>query len=78
LFEALQFRIVSILDALNELKESPQYELHRLSSLHPNYLQQTAQEHASALAAEIKDLETQAVQLDSEISEISGNKSAMD
>ena len=77
LFEALQFQIVSILDALNELKESPQYELHRLSSLHPNYLQQTAQEHASALAAEIKELETQAVRLDSEISELSGKRSAM-
>jgi DNA polymerase-3 subunit epsilon len=77
LLESLQYRIVSTLDALNELQESPECELHRLSSLHPNYLDQVVKVHADSLAGEIIDLETRAARIEQEINELLGSGSPM-
>ena len=75
LYEALQFRILGILESLNELKESSEYELHRLSSLHRDYLEEVAREHAASLTTEIDELAAQAAELERQISELLGEGS---
>jgi len=71
----LQFRILGILESLNELKESWEYELHRLSGLHQNYLEEVAREHAASLTTEIDELAAQAAELERQISELRGEGS---
>jgi len=75
LYEALQFRILGMLESLNELKESWEYELHRLSCLHLNYLEEVAREHAASLTTEIDELAAQAAELERQISELRGEGS---
>ena len=72
LYETLQLEIVSTMDALNELYESSDYTLYRLSTEQPSLLEDVAKEQAIAINAEIAQLEEAAKRLDAEINELTG------
>ena len=63
---------------MNEITESPQFELHKFSSQYPEYLQGVAKMHSEALELEIAELEVEAKQIQDEIMELTGKNSVMD
>lgn len=75
LFDMLQLKVIATLDALNELREGPDYELHTLSLLRADYLQEVANEYIAKLTHEISELEVQAAALADEIEELTGSPS---
>jgi DNA polymerase-3 subunit epsilon len=72
LYETLQLEIITVLESLNQLRESPDYELCQLSEKQPSLLNQLAAEREKLLEQEIAELETQASRLAKEIEELSG------
>ena len=72
LYETLQLEIISVLESLNQLRESPDYELCQLSERKPGVLDELAAERAKLLENESAELETQASRLAEEIKELSG------
>ena len=73
LIETLQMEIVTMLDALNELHESGDFELHRLSTLRPGFLEQVASEQVKAIDVETAELNIEAERLSMEIAELTGD-----
>ena len=68
----MQLEIISVLEALNRLRASPDYELCQLSERKPGVLEELAVERAKLLEKEITELEVQAGRLAAEIEELSG------
>ena len=73
LHETLQLEIIAVLEALNRLRESPDYELCQLSEQKPGVLQELAAERKTLLEKESAELEQQADKLAEEIRELSGD-----
>jgi DNA polymerase-3 subunit epsilon len=76
LHETLQLEIFAVLESLNQLRESPDYELCRISEQKPGVLDELAEERKKLLENESAELETQASRLAEEIKELSGEESA--
>ena len=76
LYATLQLEIVEVLDAINRLRESADFELYSLSQRKPELLQDVADDQIKAIAAEIADLEAEAEQLKREIIELTGTSDA--
>ncbi len=72
LHETLQLEIIAVLESLNQLRESPDYELCQLSEQKPGMLDELAAERARLLEKESAELEKQAERLAEEISELAG------
>jgi len=72
LYETLQGRILSLLDELERLRASGDYELYKLSRERPEFVQEVADQEAEAIATEIADLEAEAEQLAREIEGLTG------
>jgi hypothetical protein len=68
----LQLEIITVLESLNRLRESPDYELCQLSEKKPGMLNELASERAKLLEKETAELEKQAGRLAEEIRELSG------
>lgn len=77
LLDTLQLEIVSTMDMLNDLRQSPEFELYTLSIQKPSLLEEVAAEQGRAIAAEIAELETKAEKLKEEISELTGNEESV-
>ena len=75
LYETLQLEIIAVIESLNRLKESPDYELCQLSERKSGVLDELAAERKKVLEKESAELETQASQLAEEIKELSGQSS---
>jgi DNA polymerase-3 subunit epsilon len=75
LYETLQLEIITVLESLNQLRESPDYELCHLSEKKPGVLDELAAERATLLDKESGELEKQAGHLAQEIEELSGKTS---
>jgi DNA polymerase-3 subunit epsilon len=73
LLQMLQLKVVATLESLNELHESPDFELQRLTALQPELLSEIADAQAVAIKAEAEKLESEAEQLEAEIDELVGN-----
>lgn len=73
LYDSLQVRLLATLEELDRLRESYDYELHRLSQQRPELLDQVADAQAELLRAEIATLETEADQLAEEIAALTGS-----
>ena len=71
LHETLQMEIIAVLEALNELRESPDYELCRISEQKPGVLDELAAERKTFLENESAELQAQASRLADEINELS-------
>jgi DNA polymerase III epsilon subunit-like protein len=72
LLDTLHAEIIDKLEALNNLHESSEYELHQRSSRQPALLDGVGADLANAISAEIARLETEAEKLKSEIAELVG------
>jgi DNA polymerase III alpha subunit (gram-positive type) len=72
LLDTLQLEIVSTLEMLNDLRESPEFELHTLSIKNPKLLDEVAEEQGRSIAAEIVEMEATAARLKAEIAELIG------
>ena len=60
LYETLQMEIITVIESLNRLRESAEYELWQLSEQKPGVLDELAAENARSLEKEIAVLEKQA------------------
>jgi DNA polymerase-3 subunit epsilon len=76
LHETLQLEIIDVLESLNQLRESPDYELCQLIERKPAVLDELAAERSKRLEQESIELEKKASQLAEEIKELSGPNSA--
>ncbi len=74
LHETLQLEIVAVLEALNQLRESADYELCQLSERKPGLLDELAAERKQLLEKESANLQQQADKLAEEIKELSGSQ----
>jgi DNA polymerase-3 subunit epsilon len=72
LYETLQLEIISVIESLNLLRESPDYELCQLSGQKAGVLDELASERARLLDQESAELEKQAERLAGEIKELNG------
>ena len=72
LYETLQLEIVNILDAINRLRESADFELYSLSEKQAGLLQEVANDQIKAITDEIAQLKSKAAQLKDEIAELTG------
>ena len=70
LWESIELEIVRVLEALNALKESPDYELHRLTMRNPEFFADTVRRHIASLDVEIARLVGEAAELEREIAEL--------
>ena len=57
---------------MNELHESPDCELHRLTKHSPEFFDETVGRHLESLEAELAALQTEAEKLAGEIEELTG------
>ncbi len=76
LLDTLRFEIVTVMDSLSDLHDSPEFELYQLSARKPSLLDEVAARQAQTIAAEIAELESQAAELQAEIAELAGTSDA--
>jgi hypothetical protein len=76
LWESIELEIVRVLEAMNELRESPDYELHRLTERSPEFFDETVGRYLESLERELELLKTEADELASEIEELTGEPAA--
>jgi hypothetical protein len=69
-YEALELRIIAILNELNALRESPDYELMSLSKNNENFFKEVATKRIKSVRDEIVTLEEEAAILQREIVEL--------
>jgi DNA polymerase-3 subunit epsilon len=74
LYESLQTEILQVIENLETLRASAEYELYLSSTRNSNWLQENASQHASAIEAEIGRLEREAQELAQEIEALSGQQ----
>ncbi len=72
LWESIELEIVRVLEALNALRESPDYVLHRLTTRSPAFFNETVGRQLARLEVEIAGLVRQAGNLEREITELTG------
>lgn len=72
LLDTLQLEIVTTMDMLNNLRESPEFELYKLSTQKPTLLNEVAAEQGRKIEAEIAELTAKAEKLKAEITELTG------
>ena len=70
LYETLQLEIITVIESLIRLRESPEYELCQLSERKPGVLDELAAERKKLLEKESAELEKQAAKLAEEIREL--------
>jgi len=73
LYETLQLEIITVIESLNQLRESPEYELCQLSEQKSGVLDELAAERTKLLETESSELEKQADRLAKEIKELNGD-----
>ena len=59
---------------MNELRESPDYELHRLTERSPEFFDETVSRHLESLETEMAALQGEAEKLAEEIEELTGDR----
>ena len=73
LYETLQLEIITVIESLNQLRESPEYELCQISEQKSAVLDELAAERTKLLETESSELEKQADRLAKEIKELNGD-----
>ena len=71
-YDNLQARILDMIDAVTELRESGDYELYRLSLERPEFIQEIAEQQAEEIKVQIRELEDEAAALANEIENLTG------
>jgi DNA polymerase-3 subunit epsilon len=78
LWESIELEIIRVLEASNALKESPDYELHRLTTQTPAFFDETVRRHVDILEKELAALESEAEGLAREIEELTGEAAGIE
>ena len=73
LWESIELEIIRVLEAINALRESADYELHRLTTQTPAFFDETVKRHIEGLEKEVVVLESEAEELAKEIEELTGD-----
>jgi DNA polymerase-3 subunit epsilon len=73
LYESIQIQILEMLEAIDELRSDPKYELAQLSARRPDYLNEVAEEYRADIDKECERLEREAEELASQIEELTGS-----
>ena len=73
LWTRIELEIIRVLEAGHALKESPDYELHRLTTQTPAFFDETVGRHVESLEKELGSLESEAEELAKEIEELTGD-----
>ena len=68
---------MELLETLDELRGSSDYELYRLAQAQPELLQEVADAQATSITTEISELETEAAKLAEEIENLTGAPNAV-
>jgi DNA polymerase-3 subunit epsilon len=76
LWTRIELEIIRVLEAGHTLKESPDYELHRLTTQTPTFFDETVKRHIESLEKELAVLETESGELAKEIEELTGEGAA--
>ena len=74
LWESIELEIIRVLEAGSALKESPDYELHRLTAQTPAFFDETVRRQVASLDKELASLVTQADELAKKIEELTGER----
>lgn len=74
LFDSLQGRILQTIEALDELRASPAFELHQLVRDHPDHLKGIAEDYGRQIDDEIAGLEAEGERLAGQIAELTGGQ----
>ena len=77
LWESIELEIIRVLEAGHALRESSEYELHRLTTRTPAFFDETVRRHVAGLEKELTVLEREAVAMAKEIEELTGETSAI-
>jgi DNA polymerase-3 subunit epsilon len=72
LLEMLQIKIAEVIEATNEIKESPDYELHNLAQRDPAILETVGEKQQQQIDAECATLAAEAGDLEKQIEELTG------
>jgi len=72
LWESLELEILSVLEATNRLRESPEFELYELTAKQPEMLDGVVAKQTAGLEVEIAKLKSEAVRLEKAIEELTG------
>jgi hypothetical protein len=75
LHETLQLEIIAVIESLEQLKESAEYELCGIAEQKPGVLDELASERIKLLEKESAELQQQAEKFADEIKELSGERS---
>jgi DNA polymerase III epsilon subunit-like protein len=78
LLVSLEAELLNVMELRNDLLESAEYELYRLSSKNPQVVQAAANEHSAAIESEIAELTQEAARLEQEIEELTGAASGVE
>ena len=76
LYETLQLEIITVIESLGRLRESPDYELCQISEKKPGVLEELAAKRAKLLEKESAELEMQSDKLAEEIKELGGEEAS--
>ena len=74
--KGIELEIIRVLEAGHVLRESPDYELHRLTAQTPAFFDETVRRHVEGLEKEVAMLEREAEELAKEIEELTGEAGA--
>ena len=72
LLEMLQIKIAEVIEATNALRESPDYELHNLAQRDSSILETVGEKQREQIEAECSTLTAEAVELEKQIEELTG------
>ena len=72
LLEMLQIKIAEVIEATNALRESPDYELHNLAQRDSSILETVREKQREQIEAECSTLAAEAVELEKQIEELTG------
>ena len=72
LWESIELEIIRVLEAINQLKESPDNELRRLTTQVSAFFDATVNRHSETLEKKLATLKAQADELATEIQELTG------
>ena len=70
--KGIELEIIRVLEAGNALRESPDYEMHRLTTQTPAFFDETVKMHVEGLEKEMATLQSEAEDLAKEIEELTG------
>jgi DNA polymerase-3 subunit epsilon len=74
LFNSLEAEIIAVIEAIDALKESPDYELFQITEQQPDVLERVVEQQMQGIEEELTQLQSEAERLKNEIVELTGEE----